>query len=330
MNLCSVYAGRNVMITGGLGFIGSNLAHHLVELGANVLLVDSLIPNYGGNLFNVEDIQDRVRINIADMRDTNGMRYLVRDQEYIFNLAGQVSHIESMTDPFTDLEINGRSQLALLETCRQHNPCVKIVFASTRQVYGKPHYLPVDEQHPLQPADVNGINKLSGEWYHLLYNNVYHIRSVVLRLTNTYGPRMYVRTNRQSFIGWFIHEVLDDKEITLYGDGSQLRDMAYVDDVAAAFLLAGASEAANGQVFNAGGSDPVSLLDLTRLLVEIAGSGSYRLVPFPPEKRAIDIGSFCTDYRKIEQTLGWHPSIDLVEGLQRTVEYYKQHRAYYW
>jgi UDP-glucose 4-epimerase len=330
MNLCNVYAGSNVMITGGLGFIGSNLAHHLVELGANVLLVDSLIPNYGGNLFNVEAIKDRVRINIADMRDTNGMRYLVRDQEYIFNLAGQVSHLDSMTDPFTDLDINGRSQLSLLEACRQHNPCVKIVFASTRQVYGKPHYLPVDEQHPLQPADVNGIHKLSGEWYHLLYNNVYHIRSSVLRLTNTYGPRQYVRTNRQSFIGWFVHEVLDNKEITLYGDGSQLRDMAYVDDVVAAFLRAGASDAANGQVFNVGGSVPVSLLELTRLLIEIAGSGSYRLVPFPPEKQSIDIGSFLSDYQKIEQILGWYPTVDLPAGLCRMVEYYKQHKAYYW
>jgi Nucleoside-diphosphate-sugar epimerases len=256
------YRGKKVMITGGLGFIGSNLARRLVEWGAEVLIVDSLIPDYGGNLFNVEGIKDKVRVNIADVRDSNSMDYLVRGHDYIFNLAGQVSHTDSMRDPYTDLEINCRSQLSLLEACRHNNPTVKIIYASTRQIYGAPDYLPVDEKHLLHPTDVNGINKMAGEWYHILYNNVYGIRATSLRLTNTYGPRQLVKHNRQGFIGWFIRLAVDGQEISVYGDGKQLRDLNYVDDVVEAFLLAGASDKPNGQVFNLGGLQPVSLLEI--------------------------------------------------------------------
>ncbi|HLE80867.1 MAG TPA: NAD-dependent epimerase/dehydratase family protein, partial [Dehalococcoidia bacterium] len=211
------YEGRAILVTGGLGFIGSNLARRLVDLGAKVLVVDSLIPEYGGNLFNIQGIEDRLRVNIADVRDQNSMDYLVRGQDILFNLAGQVSHIDSMLDPYTDLEINCRSQLSLLEACRKRNPGIKVVYAGTRQVYGKPRYLPVDEDHLLQPTDVNGINTMAGEWYHILYNNVYQVRACSLRLTNTYGPGLLVRHNRQGFIGWFIRQVLDGEEIQIFG-----------------------------------------------------------------------------------------------------------------
>jgi len=318
------------MVTGGLGFIGSNLAHRLVEWGADILIVDSLIPDYGGNLFNVEDIKDKVRINIADIRDRNGMDYLVRGQDYIFNLAGQVSHIDSMRDPYTDLEINCRSQLSLLEACRYNNPTVKIVYASTRQVYGVPDYLPVDERHLLHPTDVNGINKMAGEWYHILYNNVYGIRATSLRLTNTYGPRQLMKHNRQGFIGWFIRLAIDGQEISVYGDGKQLRDLNYVHDVAESFLLAGASEKANGHVFNLGGLHPVSLLELVEMLMELCPQASYRLVPFPQDKKRIDIGDYYGDYGKIKATLGWEPEVPLREGLAETIDFYRQHREHYW
>jgi UDP-glucose 4-epimerase len=272
----SFYRGLPVMITGGLGFIGSNLARHLVELGADVLLVDSLIPDYGGCLFNIRGIEDRVRVNVADVRQRSSMNYLVRGRAVLFNLAGQVSHIDSMRDPFTDLEINGRSQLSILEACRSYNPRIKVVFAGTRQVYGKPDRLPVDERHLVRPTDVNGINKAAGENYHLLYNNVFNVRACSLRLTNVFGPRQLVRHNRQGFIGWFIRLAVEGREIQIYGDGSQLRDFVYVDDAADAFLRAGASDACNGEVFNVGGSEPVSLRDLVELLLGIAGSGSAR------------------------------------------------------
>ena len=323
------YRGRAVMITGGLGFIGSNLARQLVTLGANVLLVDSLIPDYGGNLFNIDGIADRVRVNVADVRQQSTMNYLVRDRDVIFNLAGQVSHIDSMRDPYTDLEINCRSQLTVLEACRNHNPRVKVVFAGTRQVYGRPRSLPVDETHLVQPTDVNGINKAAGEYYHLVYNNVFGVRACSLRLTNVYGPRQLVRHNRQGFIGWFIRLAVEDKTIQIYGDGSQLRDFVYVDDAADAFLRAGAADACNGEVFNISGDPPVSHRDLTTLLIDRAGSGSVRYVDWPAEQKAIDIGSFYADSAKFTRTTGWTPTVTLAEGLSRTVAFYRQHLDHY-
>ena len=313
------------MITGGLGFIGSNLAWKLADLGARVLIVDSLIDEYGGNLFNICGLEDRLRVNIADVRQQSTMNYLVRGQDVIFNLAGQVSHIDSMRDPHTDLEINCRAQLSILEACRNYNAGVKIVFAGTRQVYGKAESLPVSESHLVRPADVNGINKAAGEYYHLLYNNVFGVRACSLRLTNVYGPRQLLKHNRQGFIAWFIRLAIEDREIQIYGDGSQLRDFVYVDDAAEAFLRAGADEACNGQVLNVGGLEPIAHRDLVQLLVGIAGSGRCRFVEWPPEKKAIDIGDFYADSTRIERTLGWTPTVSLAEGLRRTVEFYREH-----
>ncbi len=323
------YRGRRVMVTGGLGFIGSNLAHRLVELDADVLLVDSLIPDYGGNLFNVEGIRDRVRVNVADIRQQSTMNYLVRDRDVIFNLAGQVSHIDSIRDPFTDLEINCRSQLTILEACRRHNAGVKVVFAGTRQVYGKPDYLPVDERHLVRPTDVNGINKVAGEYYHLVYNNVFGVRACSLRLTNIYGPRQLIKHNRQGFIGWFVRLAVEGGEIQIFGDGSQMRDFVFVDDVADAFLRAGAVDSCNGEVFNVGGDEPISHRDLVTLLLEVAGTGRVSYREWPPEKKAIDIGSFYSDSGKFRAATGWVPRVGLREGLARTVEYYKRHLAHY-
>jgi UDP-glucose 4-epimerase len=325
----SFYRDRRVMITGGLGFIGSTLAHHLAGLGARVLLVDSLIPEYGGNLFNIHGIEDRVKVNVADVRQQSTMNYLVRDHDVIFNLAGQVSHIDSMQDPYTDLEINCRSQLSILEACRRYNPGVKVVFAGTRQVYGRPDSLPVTEQHLVKPTDVNGINKAAGEYYHLVYNNVFGVRACSLRLTNVYGPRQLIKHNRQGFIAWFIRLALEDREIQIFGDGNQLRDFVYVDDAADAFLRAGADDVCNGQVFNVGGLEPIAHRALVELLTSVAGSGRYRLVDWPPEKKAIDIGDFYADSSLIAQTLGWRPVTTLRDGLKRTLDFYRAHLQHY-
>lgn len=317
------------MITGGLGFIGSNLARHLVGLGADVLLVDSLIDDYGGNLFNIRGIEDRVRVNVADVRQASTMNYLVRDREVIFNLAGQVSHIDSMRDPHTDLDINCRSQLTILEACRRHNPGVKVVYAGTRQIYGRPDSLPVTERHLVRPTDVNGINKAAGENYHLVYNNVFGIRACSLRLTNVYGPRQLIRHNRQGFIGWFVRLVLEGRELQVFGDGSQVRDFVYVDDAADAFLRAGATDAVNGEAFNVGGSEPIAHADLVRKLVMLAGSGSFRFVEWPAEKKSIDIGSFYADSSRFSAATGWTPAVSLDEGFRRTFEYYRAHMDHY-
>ena len=322
------YRGRRVLVTGGLGFIGSNLCRTLADLGAEVLAVDSLLPDYGGNLFNLAGYEQRVRVNIADVRG-HGVEYLVQGQDVLFNLAGQVSHIDSMTDPFTDLEINCRSQLSILEAVRKRNPEVKIVYAGTRQVYGRPLSLPVDETHLLNPTDVNGINKVSGELYHLVYHSVYGLRASSLRLTNTYGPRQLLRHNRQGFIGWFVRKAVLGEEIQIFGDGSQRRDFNHVDDVVDAFLRAGTSDAADGEVFNLGGEAPISLLDLVRTMIRIAGGGSYTLVPFPPDRKRIDIGDFYADTTKVRKALGWQPRIPLEKGLEETFDYYRRHMDHY-
>jgi UDP-glucose 4-epimerase len=326
----AAYHGTRVLITGGLGFVGSSLARVLVEAGADVLLVDSMIPEYGGHLANVEGIEDHVEINISDVRDRHSLAYLVRGRDVIFNLAGQTSHLDSMTDPFADLEINARSQLSILEACRHHNPDVKIVFASTRQIYGRPRYLPVDEDHPITPVDVNGINKTAGEWFHLLYGDVYGMRVAVLRMTNTYGPRMRVRDARQTFLGYWFRLILSGEELAIFGDGAQRRDLNYVDDALRAFLLVGATDEANGRVYNLGDSEVVSLKELADLLVRANGGGSYRLVPFPPDRKAIDIGDYYADFTRIKEELGWEPQVGLEQGLRRSLEFYREHGEQYW
>lgn len=322
------FSGKKVLITGGLGFIGSNLARRLVALGASVQLVDSLIPEYGGNLFNVADIQDRVTINISDVRDEHSMRYLVQGKDFLFNLAGQTSHLDSMKDPYTDLEINCRAQLSILEACRKYNPDIRIVFTSTRQLYGKPDYLPVDEKHLLRPVDVNGINKMAGEWYHILYNNVYGIRASALRLTNTYGPGMRIKDTRQTFLGIWIRLLLEGKPFEVWG-GEQLRDYTYVDDVVNALLIAAVNYKAEGKIFNLGGDCVVSLLDTAKYMIEANGGGEFTVREFPAERKRIDIGDYYSDYSLIRSELGWEPQVPLLEGLSKTLKYYRENLEHY-
>jgi len=324
----SSFSGKRVLVTGGLGFLGSTLAHRLVRLGAEVILVDSLIPEYGGNLFNIEEIKDKVRVNISDVRDEHSMKYLIQGQDFLFNLAGQTSHMDSMQDPYTDLEINCRAQLSILESCRKYNPSVKVVFASTRQIYGKPDYLPVDEKHLLRPVDVNGINKMAGEWYHILYNNVYNIRSCALRLTNAYGPRMRVKDARQTFLGIWVRLLAEGKPFEVWG-GEQLRDFTYVEDVVDALLLAAASDDGNGRAFNLGGEQAVRLKDLAVLLVEAGGGGEFRIRSFPEDRKRIDVGDYYADDRLIRKVLGWEPRVPLREGLAKTAAYYRAHLKHY-
>ncbi|MEZ5555449.1 NAD-dependent epimerase/dehydratase family protein [Haliea sp.] len=323
------YFGKKVIITGGLGFIGSSLARQLVHLGAEVTLVDSLIPIYGGNLFNIHDIIEEVRVNVCDVRDEFAMAYLLKEQDFLFNLAGQTSHVDSMHDPFTDLDINSAAQLSILEVCRKHNPSIKVVFASTRQIYGKPLYLPVDESHPLRPVDVNGINKLAGEGYHILYNDVYGVRACALRLTNTYGPGMRVKDARQTFLGIWVSRIIEGRPLQVFGSGDQLRDFNYVSDCVAALLAVGASDVSNGKVYNLGSSEVVSLLSLAELLVEIEPQASYEIVEFPSERKAIDIGDYYGDFSRLNREFSWLPVVDLKEGLQRTISYYRENISYY-
>ena len=322
------FEGAKVLITGGLGFIGSNLARRLNRVGAEITVVDSLLPDYGGNRYNLEGIADQLQVNISDVRDTHSLRYLVQGTDYLFNLAGQTSHLDSMLNPMPDLEINCQAQLSILETCRAYNPRVKIVFASTRQIYGRPNHLPVGESHPLNPVDVNGINKMAGEKYHLLYNDLYGIPATALRLTNTIGPRMRIKDARQTFVGLWVRQLLEAEPIEVWG-GKQLRDFTDVEDAVDAFLVAAASPSTNGQVYNLGGSEVVDLISLAKLMVEANGSGNYEIRDFPADRRAIDIGDYYADFSKIRAELGWTPKRTLRETIESTLRYFRDSMSHY-
>ncbi len=320
--------GRKVMITGGLGFIGSTLARRLIDEGAEVTLIDSMIPQHGGNLFNIRGIENKVCIQICDVRSENSMHYHVQGQEFFFNLAGQTCHLDSMQNPYLDLDINCRAQISMLEACRKCNPTMKVIFASTRQVYGRPEYLPVDELHRQRPIDANGINKMAGESYHILYHQVYGIPTCVLRLTNTYGPRMRIKDGRQTFLGIWFRNLIEGKPIEVW-DGRQLRDYTYVDDVIDAFLLAASREESNGQIFNLGGNTVLSLEQTAQCMLECNGGGQMEKRDFPPERKRIDIGDFYASYDRIQTVLGWQPKISLQEGFQRTLDYFRSNLNQY-
>ena len=315
---------KNILITGGAGFIGSNLARRLVADGNTITVADSLIPEYGGNSRNLKDIQNKISFSLSDVRDVAAINDLIKGHDYLFNLAGQTSHLDSMHDPITDLDINAKAQLSILEACRKHNPAIRIVFASTRQIYGKPKYLPVDEKHPRHPVDVNGINKIAGEQYHILYQEVYGIESSVLRLTNTYGPRMRIKDARQTFLGIWIRNLLEGKPLQVFGDGKQRRDYNYVEDVLDALLIAATEENAIGKAYNLGAPDPLSLEDTAKIMCQKTVGGDYQMVPFPEDRKAIDVGDFICDYSAFRDQFGWEPKVSFEEGIQRSIEYFRE------
>jgi len=323
------YKDKNVLITGGAGFIGSNLAHALLSQGAKIAIIDNLLPQYGGNLFNISNIRNKITVYPYDLRDSPPIAKLLRDSEYLFNLAAQTSHLDSMTDPQNDLDINVKAQLYILEECRKHNPKIKIVFTSTRQLYGKPDYLPVDESHPVRPVDINGINKFTAEGYHLLYWDHYGMNSCILRLTNTYGPRMRIKDARQIFLGSWVRSLIERKPIQLFGDGSQIRDLNFVDDCVQAILAVGSSANANGKIYNLGSSDFISLKSLAELMIELNEGGSVEPTPFPDQRKLIDIGDYYSDFSMITREIGWMPKVSLRKGLLKTIEYYRKFKNNY-
>lgn len=331
------YQNKKVLITGGAGFIGSNLAIELVSLGADVTVVDALIEGYGGNLFNIRPVKEKVKWVKGDIRAKKTVDKLVQGKEIIFNLAGTLSHIDSMTDPMTDLEINCKAQLSLLESVRKLNPKAKVVFAGTRNQYGRARYLPVAESHPQEPTDINGINNIAAEKYHLMYTHVYGIKTVSLRMTNTFGPRHQMKHPRQGILNWFVRKIMDGEKIILYGDGKQIRDVNYITDVVSALLSVPQSQKGWGEAYNLGGT-PVSLLDfVSRVLKiistsqnEVSPRGRIVLKPFPAERKQIEVGDYIADWSKMKKTYGWKPAVSLDEGIKKTLEYYKKYKKYYW
>jgi UDP-glucose 4-epimerase len=327
--LSIVISNKKILITGGLGFIGSNLARRLVKYGNKITIVDSLISEYGGNLRNLHGIQEKLTVSLSDVRDVAAINELIKGHDYLFNLAGQTSHLDSMLDPITDLDINAKAQLSILEACRKYNPDIRIVFASTRQIYGKPKYLPVDEKHRRHPVDVNGINKIAGEQYHILYQEIHGIASSVLRLTNTYGPRMRIKDARQTFLGIWIRNLLEGKPVQVFGDGKQRRDYNFVEDVLDALLIAATEENATGKVCNLGAPDPLSLEDTAKIMCEGIIGSDYQMIPFPEDRKAIDVGDFICDYSSFRNQFGWEPKVKFEEGIQRSLEYFRKEIEHY-
>ena len=328
MNLSKAFSGQQALITGGMGFIGSNLACRLIQLGAEVTLVDSLEPDSGANAFNIIDIEKQVRFIQADIRDEQKIKQAIQGTKFLFNLAGQSSHLGSMRNPIKDLEINGVGQLMLLELCRQYNPDIRIVYAGTRQIYGRTKYLPVDESHPILPVDYNGVSKNTAAMYHLAFNSIYGMWTSTLRMTNVYGPRMRIKDDNLTFIGWWFRQLLDGNEIKIFGNGKQIRDLNHIDDVVEALLLSVTQPQAQGKIYNLGG-EPVSLIDLALLMIEINGSGNYQFIPFPENRKRIDIGDYFGDYSQIKNELGWQPQIQLREGITSTLDFYRKHKDQY-
>lgn len=323
------YKGKNILITGGLGFVGSTIAHKLVQFKSKVTILDALLPALGGNWHNIDGIKSKVRVVIGDMRDEELMQKLVRDKELIFNMVGSLSHVDSMRDPYLDLAINCQAHLSLLEACRKKNPKIKILLAGTRNQYGKAQYLPVDEKHPLKPTDINGINCNAQEEYHRLYQDIYGIKFCSLRMSNTFGPRHQMRHPRQGVLNWFIRQIIDGETVLLWGTGKQIRDVNYIDDVVEAFLLCGASQRSWGEVFNLGGI-PISLKEFVEEVIKINGEGKYKVMSYPKDKKPIEIGDYIADWSKIKKTVGWKPRVSLEEGIRRTLLFYKKNKKNYW
>ncbi len=320
----------NVLITGGLGFIGSNLAIRLVELGAQVTLVDNMLPRQGGNLFNIDPIKDRVHINFSDIRNELSMNYLVREKDYIFHLAGQVNHVDSMRNPLKDLDINCRGTLVLLEACQHMNPDTRVIFAGTRGEYGKSVRLPVDEEHPTNPVGVYAVTNLTAEKMVLVYHRVKGLDGVCLRITNTYGPRHQMMHDEYGVLNWFIRKALDNDTIPVFGDGKILRDFLFIDDLVEALLKTAATPGAYGDIYNVGSGKGVSFQELAAIIEALAGRGNVRHTPFTQERKEVEPGDYIANIAKLSKATGWTPTVPLSEGIARTLDFYRKYGAHYW
>lgn len=330
MTLPKTFAGQRVLITGGMGFIGSNLAIELVKQGAEVTIMDAMIEGYGGNLFNIAPIKDRVTVNFSDIRDANVMNYLVKDKDFVFHLAGQVDHILSLTDPFPDIDMNIKGTAVVMEACKHHNPDVRVIYTGTRGQYGPAISLPVNEHAPTMPKGIYEISNLTAEKIIQVYHDVHGIRSVLLRLTNIYGPRAQMKHPRYGVVNWFARLAVDDETIKVFGDGQIKRDFLYVDDCLQAILCAALEENAYGEILNVGIDEPTNFVELAETLIDVAGTGRWEFAPFSPERKAQEPGDFYSDISKIRNLVGWEPKISLVDGLSQTVKFYRTHKMHYW
>lgn len=326
----NAFKDKKVLITGGVGFIGSNLAIKLIELGAEVTVLDAMIPDYGGNLFNLDPIRDKIHINFSNIIDVSSINYLVQEKNYIFHCAGQVCHVMSLTDPFPDIEYNIKGTAILMEACKKYNPSVKVIKTGTRGQYGPATKLPVNEEAPTNPRGIYEISNLTAEKIMKVYNDIHGIKTVLLRLTNIYGPRSQMKHSRFGVLNWFIRLALDNETIQVFGDGKILRDFLYIDDCVNAILLCAVTDAAVGEIFNVGLDEPISFVEVAQLIVKLANSGRWKLAEYSPERKAQEPGDFYSDITKIRKLVGWEPKVSLEEGIAKTIEYYRMYKKFYW
>ena len=324
------YNGKKVVITGGLGMIGSTLAHKLVDFGANVTIIDNYLEPYGANDANIAGIENKVKINIANICDKSSMKKLLQNKEIVFSLAGQVGHNISMKNPELDMELNCLGQLNTLQACSEGSKDAKILFAGSRFQFGHIYKNPVNEDHPTAPLSIYAIHKLTGENYYQAFNKHYGMDTVVFRIANPYGPRSQMKHHHYSMVNWFLRQAMEEKDITVFGDGKQLRDYIYVDDLANAFLKAGVSEKSKGQIYNVGSGTGTKFIDMVHKIVKIVGKGKVISIPWPEEYEKVETGDYVTDIKKIQEHLNWFPEISFEEGLERTFKYYKEKRDLYW
>lgn len=321
---------KKILITGGMGFVGSNLSIRLASLGAEVLIVDNMLPRQGGNLFNIEPVKDKVKINISDIRNPTSMNHLVKGMDYIYHIAGQVNHVDSVKDPLNDLSINVEGTLVLMEALRKNNPNARVIFTGTRGEYGSSLTLPVAENHAINPIGIYAITNFAAERIILTYHNLHHIKSLCLRITNTFGPRHQMAHDEYGVFNWFIRKAMDNEVIPLFGDGRILRDYLYIDDLIDSLITVALSDNAYGEVYNVGTGIPLSFLDLAQKIIEIAGSGKINYTEFTTERKALEPGDYYADITKIKNTIGWEPKVSLDDGINKTIEFYKKNKAEYW
>lgn len=324
------FKNKKVIVTGGLGFVGSNLSIKLAELGADVLIVDNMLPREGGNLFNIEPVKDKVQINISDIRNADSMNHLVKGMDYIFHIAGQVNHVDSVKNPLNDLSINVEGTLIIMEALRKNNPSAKVIFTGTRGEYGSSLKLPVEESHAINPIGIYAITNFAAERIVLTYHNLHNVKSVCLRITNTYGPRHQMAHDEYGVFNWFIRKSMDNEVIPLFGDGRILRDYLYIDDLVESLVATALNDNVYGEVYNIGSGIPVSFIELANKIIEISGKGKADYTEFTSERKALEPGDYYADITKIKKAIKWEPKISLDDGIKKTIEYYSKNKKHYW
>jgi len=328
--LTECFKDKKILITGGLGFIGSNLAIKLYGLGAKITILDGMIEGHGGNVFNIDPIKKSVHVHFSDIRNRKTINYIVRDKDFIFHLAGQNDHVLSLRDPFPDIDINIKGSAVLLEACKNFNKEAKLIYTGTRGEYGVATQLPVNEETPINPKGIYELSSLAAQKLFKIYHDNHGIRSVALRLTNIYGERAQMKHDRFGVINWFIRQAINNDTISVFGDGSIMRDFLYVDDAVDAILMCAQENSAYGELFNVGHDKPYSFLEAAKTIVRIAGSGEWALAPFSPERLAQEPGDYYSDIKKIKNTVGWEPRTDLEKGLEKTIIFYQKYQRHYW